>query len=436
MIITEEEVIAAARADPRELNALIAAGQPDAIIALSRAFEEAGRTSHDAYQRGRQSHGLIATSYTNDDAPVLDAAAQDGQANRNLGNAGQDLEDAAVLLKRAVTALDGAQQTGQRALSGMQAGLHDLLARWNRFVLANAATGTVTPADRQRALAEGVGIVDTAAGTIRNAIDEYDAGLRRDAAELRGRGYTEDPANLATHVAQVPDPAGPGVVGDVVETLERNKDVLAALGVPPGVVAAALALKKGVGLFGRTSALAKYVQYASRTATDPARALLDDRLAQRALQRFKEGFPKTGAHAQRGAIGTALRGLQESRVARLAGKAFLPLTAVSGIADVVTGGGYDGARGAATRAFGAAGALGAGALLLGVANPVGITVAGAAVLGYGAWTLGNMIYDNRAEIAESFNAAKDWAGERLSDAGDYVADKGKKLLSSVSFGLL
>ena len=75
-------------------------------------------------------------------------------------------------------------------------------------------------------------------------------------------------------------------------------------------------------------------------------------------------------------------------------------------------------------------------LLLGVANPVGITVAGAAVLGYGAWTLGNMIYDNRAEIAESFNAAKDWAGERLSDAGDYVADQGKKLLSSVSFGLL
>ena len=58
-----------------------------------------------------------------------------------------------------------------------------------------------------------------------------------------------------------------------METFERNKDVLAALGVPPGVVAATLALKKGVGLFGRTSALAKYVQYASRTATDPARAL-------------------------------------------------------------------------------------------------------------------------------------------------------------------
>ena len=224
MIITEEEIIAAARVDPRELNALIAAGQPDAIIALSRAFEEAGQTSHDAYQRGRQSHGVIASSYTNDGAPVLDAAAQDGQANRNLGNAGQDLEDTAGLLKRAVTALDGAQQTGERALSGMQAGLHDLLARWNRFVLANAASGTVTPADRQRALAEGVGIVDTAAGTIRNAIDEYDAGLRRDAAELRGRGYTEDPGNLATHLAEVPDPAAARAPGGFAETLERNKE--------------------------------------------------------------------------------------------------------------------------------------------------------------------------------------------------------------------
>ena len=436
MIITEEEVIAAARADPRELNALIAAGQPDAIIALSRAFEEAGQTSHDAYQRGRQSHGVIATSYTNDGAPVLDEAAQDGQANRNLGNAGQDLEDAAGLLKRAVTALDGAQQTGERALSGMRAGLHDLLARWNRFVLANAV-------DRHRHTGRSAAGAGGGRRHRRHGGGDHPQRhrrVRRGPAPRRRRaarpGLHRGPRQPGDPRGAGARPGRTGVVGDVVETLERNKDVLAALGVPPGVVAAALALKKGVGLFGRTSALAKYVQYASRTATDPGRALLDDRLAQRALQRFKEGFPKTGAHAQRGAIGTALRGLQESRVARLAGKAFLPLTAVSGIADVVTGGGYDGARGAATRAFGAAGALGAGALLLGVANPVGITVAGAAVLGYGAWTLGNMIYDNRAEIAESFNAAKDWAGERLSDAGDYVADKGKKLLSSVSFGLL
>ena len=90
----------------------------------------------------------------------------------------------------------------------------------------------------------------------------------------------------------------------------------------------------------------------------------------------------------------------------------------------------------ATQAFGAAGAAGGVALLLGVANPVGATIAGAAVLGYGAWTVGNMIYDHRAEIAESFNTAKDWAGERLSDAGDFVADQGKKVLSTVSFGLL
>ena len=119
----------------------------------------------------------------------------------------------------------------------------------------------------------------------------------------------------------MPDPAGGGL-GGVVETLERHEDVLAALGVPPGVVGPRGA-QGGRRPAREDLGPREYVRYASRTAADPARALLDDRLAQRALQRLKEGYPKTGAHAQRDAIGTALRGLQESRVARLAGKAFL-----------------------------------------------------------------------------------------------------------------
>ena len=435
MIVTDEEIIIAAGVDPRELQALLAAGRPDTIVELSRAYEEAGRTSYEAYQRGVRSHGTIAESYTNDGAPVLDAPAQNAQANRNLGDAGQDLEHAAGLLRNAVTALEGAQQTGERAVTGMQTSLRDLLTQWNRFVLANATTGGVTAADRDRVVAQGVGIVQTAAGAVRTAIDDYDAGLRRDAADLRGRGYTEDPATLATHLAEVPDPAdltGPGSFSDAVE---RKKEILTALGVPVGVLAAAMALKKATGLAGKAGALSRFLRYSSRTAADPTRALLDQRLAQRALEQFKTGFPKAGAHAQRGAFGTALRGLQESRAARLAGRAFLPLTVLSGARDVVTGGGYDGARGVATRAFGAAGAAGGVALLIGVANPVGATIAGAAVLGYGAWTVGNMIYDHREEIAASFNTAKDWAGERLSNVGDAVADGGRKVLSTVSFGL-
>jgi hypothetical protein len=164
--------------------------------------------------------------------------------------------------------------------------------------------------------------------------------------------------------------------------------------------------------------------------------LLDQRVAARALQNFKTGFPLAGAHAERGALGTALRGLQESRVARLAGDLFLPLTAFAGARDAFTGGGYDGAGGVATRVLGGAGALGGIALLAGVANPIGATVAGAAVLAYGAWSVGNTIYDHRQQIAEGFDAAKDWAPKRLSDLGGAVESQGKKVLSSVSFGLL
>jgi hypothetical protein len=96
-----------------------------------------------------------------------------------------------------------------------------------------------------------------------------------------------------------------------------------------------------------------------------------------------------------------------------AGKAFLPLTVVSGAADVVTGGGYEGWRDPATRVAGAAGAAGAGALLISASpflftlGPVGVAVAGAAVLAYGAWSIGNFVYDNRKAIAAFGDKVKD-----------------------------
>jgi hypothetical protein len=92
--------------------------------------------------------------------------------------------------------------------------------------------------------------------------------------------------------------------------------------------------------------------------------------------------------------------------------------------DVFTGGGYDGARGWATRAFGAAGLAGSGAIMLGLAsNPIGWAVAGGAVLAYGAWSLGNFVYDNWDNITEFAGKAADWTGERLSEARDWAGDR-------------
>ncbi|MGH8777011.1 MAG: hypothetical protein ACRDWI_18305 [Jiangellaceae bacterium] len=82
---------------------------------------------------------------------------------------------------------------------------------------------------------------------------------------------------------------------------------------------------------------------------------------------------------------------------QVAGRVFLPATIVGGVVDAGTGGGYDGGRGVATRALGAAGAAGAVGVLA-LTNPVGLTVAGGAVLAYGAWSLGNLAWDNRRAI--------------------------------------
>lgn len=151
------------------------------------------------------------------------------------------------------------------------------------------------------------------------------------------------------------------------------------------------------------------------------------------------------------ANGGALRYLIGTPRARLAGKAFLPLTVLSGATDVITGGGYDGGRAWASRGFGLAGAtgavgmmaasgmLGSGAVgLMAATGPVGLAVAGTAVVAYGAWQLGNLVYDHHEAIGQFASNTVGWTGDRLGDAGDWAGDKlsdvaglGKKLLPDI-----
>jgi hypothetical protein len=321
MIVTEEDIIAAAGTDPRELHARLAAGQPETAVELSRAFEEAGRTSSAAYLRGTRAHAGIGESYTNNGAAVLDVTAQNDQANRHLGNAGQDLEDAAQLRRRAVPALEGAQQTGQRAVIGMHTSLRDLLAQWDRFVQANAAVGAgVNPADQERLMTQGIGVVNAATTTVQRAIDEFDAGLRRDAAELRGRGYTEDPTVLATHLTAVPDPDGATLRAGASEVIDRVQDTLTALGVPIGVAAAALAVGKGVGLVGKAAALSRLLSAATRAAEDPPG------VAQPARRRAGTGVLQDRLPQGRRARRTGSAGHGAARVAGVPGSPGWPAT--------------------------------------------------------------------------------------------------------------
>lgn len=241
-----------------------------------------------------------------------------------------------------------------------------------------------------------------------------------------------------------------------VERALTSRDLLGALGTAGGAVALGLTLKKAVGLFGRSRSFLDFLRASTAPVTDYQTFLRNLGASDDALKAFLQGK----------ADGGFARFLVGSRGARLLGKAFLPLTVATGAFDAVTGGGYDGARGWATRGFGVAGAVGGGALVassLGLValGPVGLGIAGVAVLGYGAWSLGNYVYDHWDDIEEFGSAAIDWVGDRagdayevagsavdwagdrlsdaggaLSDAGDALADAGSSALSTVSFGLL
>jgi len=140
----------------------------------------------------------------------------------------------------------------------------------------------------------------------------------------------------------------------------------------------------------------------------------------------------------------------------VAGKAFLPLTVVSGLVDIRTGGGHEGWRDPATRVAGAVGVAGAGALLVSASpllftlGPVGVAVAAAAVLAYGAWSIGSFVYDNRKAIAafggkvrdgvvgavelqvEAARATVNTAKDVLATGAGAVGDAGKKVVDVIT----
>jgi hypothetical protein len=278
----------------------------------------------------------------------------------------------------------------------------------------------------------------------------------------RAQGLADDLAT-ALQVVAAADGTTARSLGDVrfPQTLEsavdayldrawQTRDLLGALGAAgAGAVSLAALLKKSVGLFGRSRSFLDFLRTSTAPITDYETFLRNINAGDDALKAFVNGR----------ADGGLARFLIGSRAAKLAGRAFLPLTAVTGAMDAVTGGGYDGARGWATRGFGLAGAAGGGALLASSAGlialgPVGVGIAGAAVLGYGAWTLGNYVYDHwdditqfadRAlgwtgdrlgDVADAAGAATDWAGDRLSEVGDALEDTGRSALHTVSLGLL
>lgn len=140
-----------------------------------------------------------------------------------------------------------------------------------------------------------------------------------------------------------------------------------------------------------------------------ARFIISNQRATKLMQQLVQGSGELAPWMQRmlGAVRVGESGLARAAALKgVVGKLALPLTVVTGVYDLWTGGGDKGAHGVATRIAGGTGALGAGTLLLAgsALGPVGLAVAGAAVVGYGLYSLGNMIYKNREAIGHAISS--------------------------------
>lgn len=302
--------------------------------------------------------------------------------------------------------------------------------------------------------------------------DPDGAGAGRDAAQRALNNEAQELAEtIATALLDVANTdqlvAGRLAEVEVPQTLQSAVDAYLQRAFSSGDVVGALGPVGAGGV-----ALAQVIQGVLKSATK-SRAYLGFLSASTApithYSAMVESFAKADAAMDAFANGRPLNptlarflGPQATGALRVAGKVFLPLTVLSGGIDVVTGGGYEGARGWATRGFGLAGAAGASALIaVGTTSlalgPVGLAVAGGAVLAYGAWSLGNLVWDNREAIGDFFASAggaiadgwtattdavssavsdaADWAENQVGKAQDALADLGQGALNVISGGL-
>lgn len=417
--------------------------QPGVLDGAAGGLGDAAKTVETEAQSVRSTMETATRGWT---GPAADAAVERAGREATTGYQLADALDAARAALSAGAAEIGTSRTHLLSVisdaegKGFTVGPDGSVTAPTLPPVMSTAEGAAAAAQARNAQQDKLnGEATQIAGDIGRALDQVAAADERTADRLTG---IDVPQSLES------------AVNAYLERAFASKDLIAALGATAaGGIALAATLKNAFKLFGKSKALLSFFKNASAPITDYETFLKTMGAADSAIAEFMKGK----------ANGGFARFLVGSRAAKFLGKAFLPLTVVTGAVDAITGGGYDGARGWATRGFGLAGAAGAGALLASGAGlialgPVGLGIAGGAVLAYGAWSAGNYLWDHREQIAQfakdaagwvgdratdAWNAtssaasdAVDWAGDKLSDAADTAEDLGKSALDTVSFGLL
>lgn len=122
--------------------------------------------------------------------------------------------------------------------------------------------------------------------------------------------------------------------------------------------------------------------------------------------------------------------LRGARWTRGLSKALGPIGFASDLIVVLRGSEYEGVRGDVDRGIATAGlvtaaaAVGATAAGLTLA-PVIVTAAGVVAVGAAAWSVGNLAWDHRDDVARAVTSAAEWTGDRIEDAAGAIADAGE-----------
>lgn len=356
-------------------------GSPDALVAAARVLAAQDGSVRDQARR----LGAAAHVAGWEGAAALGCAVRTGEAQVALTAEAGRLGD----LARATTAYAERLRTAQRQADLLRGRQEQALAQIDRLDRAPCQRVTDPAQESRRAsLAREVAVLQGRLGAL------------AESAELDGR-------SLARVLAVDPTSLLPGWMLTVDPTT-----------VVPGWALGAWAARTAV-TDGRTTAA--HGRLVGSIARDVARAKLAlaggnvtewlahlDK-ADRAVEELRHGSAEPSRLVRHlpPRIGALVAAGQ-----RVAARAFLPLTVKDGVTDVVTGGGYHDWREPVTRVMGGVGAASALTLMVVGSGGTLAAVAGAALVAYSAWKLGNTVWDHRREIAEFGKST--W---RLAQAG-------------------
>jgi hypothetical protein len=235
---SRESLVAEAGVDPWQLREQFAAGDPEEIYAMARAFNQAAAEQGDAVALTTRGLETAGDGYQVNNATPIDVAGQVAQARQELGNSGEKLGRVAKILSDIASDLSVRSTAADSQIVSLESDVNAVIREWNDYARQNLHEPDFpnkVNAQRRPFELRAVQKVRDHGNPIKQSVSDYEAALMGHLKTMADLGYVppddldEGPGDVNLTPAQARADAG-----HVIDALGRQPGRDGLLGITEG----------------------------------------------------------------------------------------------------------------------------------------------------------------------------------------------------------